>query len=141
VRGEPDPTSGLDLLSVVVEPIADDCLGSVFVGSNGLLREGSVVDGIVKLFVISPVGATKAVSKHDRSIELRRAVVVRALPCDFGHFAGDLVWGVGFGRNLQLGLLEMISGLFPVFAGEFSTPSVCYVKVVIVAGVVVRGRE
>jgi hypothetical protein len=48
---------------------------------------------------------------------------------------------MGFGRNLQLGLLEMISGLFPVFAGEFSTPSACYVKDVIVAGIVVRGAR
>jgi len=64
VGSESNSTSRLNLLSIVVEPVTDDRLGSVLVRGDGLLREGRVVDGIIKLFIISPVGATKTVSEQ-----------------------------------------------------------------------------
>lgn len=60
MRGEPDSTSRLDLLSLLVEPITDDCLGAIFVCGDGLGREG-IVGGIIELFVISPIRATAMV--------------------------------------------------------------------------------
>ena len=57
VRGEPDSTSRLDLLPLLVEPITDDRLGAIFVCGDGLGREG-IVGGIIELFVIRPVRTT-----------------------------------------------------------------------------------
>jgi hypothetical protein len=54
---EPNPTGRLDLLSILIEPIADDRLGTVFVGGDSLGREG-IVRGIIELFVVCPVRAT-----------------------------------------------------------------------------------
>jgi hypothetical protein len=57
VRGEADSTSGLDFLSLLVEPITDNCLGAIFVCGDSLRRKG-IVGGIIELFVVSPVRAT-----------------------------------------------------------------------------------
>ena len=72
MRSESDSTSRLDLLSIVVEPVTDDRLGSVFVRGDGLLGEGRVVDGIIKLFVISPVGATTTVLERAHNVASKR---------------------------------------------------------------------
>jgi hypothetical protein len=63
VCGETDSTSRLDLLPILVEPVTDDRLGTVFVCGDGLGREG-VVRGIIELFVISPVWATITASEQ-----------------------------------------------------------------------------
>ena len=68
MRSESNSASRLDLLSIIVEPVTDDRLGSVFVRGDGLLREGGVVDGIIKLFVISPVRATDTVSEKAHTV-------------------------------------------------------------------------
>jgi hypothetical protein len=56
VCGESDPTSSLNLLPIFVEPITDDRLRSVFVGSDCLGREG-IISGIIELFIIGPIRA------------------------------------------------------------------------------------
>ena len=53
---EPDSTSRLDLLTILVESIADDCLGTVLVRGDSLGWEG-IVRSIIQLFVICPVWA------------------------------------------------------------------------------------
>lgn len=68
MRGEPNSTSRLNLLPILVEPVTNDRLSTVFVCGDSLGRQG-VVGSVLELFVISPVWATTKVSEGDRSIE------------------------------------------------------------------------
>lgn len=49
-----DTAGGFDAFAVVVEAVAGDGFGAIFVRGDGLRGEGG---GVVELFVVGPVGA------------------------------------------------------------------------------------
>ena len=67
--GRADAARCLDLFTGIVEAVADDGLGAIFVGGDGL---GGEAGGFVKVFVVCPVAAIGVSAYKSLRDEARR---------------------------------------------------------------------
>lgn len=79
MRSESDAARRLNLLAIVIESPCDDRLGAVFVRCGRIGRK-RISNGIIELFVISPVRAT-FLSLEIFLYQLRRGDLEEGLTC------------------------------------------------------------